>query len=233
MVELATDTEPVTPPVNGEPASTGRPSPPKPDDWKVSSTNGRQYIGRNDGRQGVIWRQGDESIAEARTRDSTPRDKRPRKSKRPKMPEAPRKVDLKELEATLAEALKAPAMLCATFGDEWAAEHFTVSGPYLARNLILASEHNPWLRQKLEEAATGQDAMMKVVSLVGVGGACFAYAVPPIIWWFNLPAPRKTREMFGIPERRQREPAYAASPESPAGAEGAAGAEPAAFPEAA
>jgi hypothetical protein len=167
--------------------------------------------------------------------DAPEPDRRPRrKSKRPPMPDAPRTVDLKELEATLAEALKAPALAAAAFGDEWAANHFTQAGPYLARNLILASQHNPWLKQKLEEAASGEDAMMKVVSLVGVGGALVTYIVPPIIWWLNLPVPSKTREMFGIPDRRERKPAYAAAqngqppgaeaaaqPESPVGAAGA------------
>jgi hypothetical protein len=210
MAELA---EPLTPP---EPAP-GQPEPtqPPPTEWRTD-TRGRDYIprrraGRPDGRQGNIIRQGDETIEQAIARDSKPRDERPRrKPKRPKMPEAPRKVDLKELEQTLAEALKAPAMMCATFGDDWAAEHFTRSGPYLARNLILASEHNPWLRARLEEAAAGGDAMMKLVSLVGVGGALFAYSIPPIVYWFNLPVPEKTREMFGIPPRRERTPAYAA-----------------------
>jgi hypothetical protein len=208
VVELADSTEEVAPPSPPPPPDNGRPP---TEAWKVGKT-GKEYIGRADGRQGVIWRVDTETIEQARERDTqSARDKRPkRKSRAPKLPDPPRKVDLKELEATLAEALKAPALLCASFGDEWAAEHFTASGPYLARNLILASEHNPWLRKRLEEAATGQDAMMKVVSLVGVGGACFAYAIPPIIYWFNLPAPKKTRDMFGIPERRIREPEYAA-----------------------
>jgi hypothetical protein len=206
--ELPTDTEDVGPPPPAEPAGNGKP---EPEPWNLSK-DGREYVGRK-GRQGIIYRQGTETVQQARDRDATPRDQRPkRKSKAPKLPDAPRTVDLKELEATVAEALKAPALLCASFGDEWAAEHFTVSGPYLARNLILASQHNPWLRKKLEEAATGQDAMMMVVSLVGVGGALFSYIIPPVIYWFNLPAPAKTRELFGIPDRREREPAYAAAP---------------------
>jgi hypothetical protein len=173
----------------------------------------------------VIYRHGEETVEQARERDRLEDaagvgDKRPkRKSKAPKMPPAPRGIDIKEIEATMAEALKAPALLCATFGDEWASDHFTTAGPYLARNLVIASEHNPWLRKKLEEAAAGQDAMVKVMALVGVGGAVFMYIVPPVIWWFNLPAPQKTRELFGIPERRahEREPAYAADqvPEAP------------------
>lgn len=187
--------------------------------WKLSKKNGKLYYNPRPGVRGarVIYREGGETIAEAIARDQREqeqalRDKRPKPHKTPKMPEPPRGVDLKELEHTLAEALKAPAMLCAGFGDEWAAEHFTKSGPYLARNLILASEHNPWLRRKLEEAATGEDAMMMVVSLVGVGGALFAYVVPPVIYWFNLPTPRKTRELFGIPDRKDRQPPpYAAN----------------------
>jgi hypothetical protein len=35
--------------------------------------------------------------------------------------------------------------------------------------------------------------------------------IPPVIYWFNLPAPAKTREMFGIPPRKGEQPAaYAA-----------------------
>jgi hypothetical protein len=199
---------PIAPPITEPPA----------EGWKADK-QGREYVARTSGKSGIIYRQGEETIEQARERDLKPKDKRPRrKAKRPPMPDAPRGLDLKELEATLAEALKSPAMICATFGDEWPAEHFTASGPYLARNLVMASEHNPWLRKKLEEAATGQDAMMKVVSLVGVGGALFSYSIPPIIYWLNLPVPAKTREMFGIPPRREHQPApnAATSPQQPA-----------------
>lgn len=210
MAELVDTVEQVTAPgENGHPPPT---PPPGPDEWKTSK-NGKEYTSRGDGRQGVIYRQGEETIEQARARylEEQKGEKRPkRKSKTPKMPEGPRKVDLKQLEATLAEALKSPALICATFGDEWASSHFTTAGPYLARNLILASEHNPWLRTKLEEAATGQDAAMMVISMISVGGAAFMYIIPPVIWWFNLPAPAKTREMFGIPERKGRKPDYAA-----------------------
>jgi len=207
----------------GPPGSEPAVEPPPPVDpleqgWKLSENNGKLYYNPTPGKRGskVIYRQGGETIAEAIARDQreraekVERDRRPRLKKTPKMPAAPRGVDLKELEQTLSEALKAPAMLCASFGEEWGAEHFTRSGPYLARNLVLASEHNPWLRRKLEEAATGEDAMMMVVSLVGVGGALFAYAVPPLVYFFNLPTPAKTRELFGIPDKRTRPADYAA-----------------------
>jgi hypothetical protein len=207
-------------------ALKGRPADaPPPRQWQQMK-DGRDYVprpmipGARRG-SGIIFRQDGETVEQALARDAAREtakqqgaDRRPKpKSKRPPMPEAPKAVDLKELERTIAEALKAPAIVCATFGDEWAANHFTASGPYLARNLIVASEHNPWLRKKLEEAATGQDAMMIVVSLVGVGGALFSYAIPPIIWWFNLPVSDQARQMFGIPARRK--PTYAATPESP------------------
>jgi hypothetical protein len=216
-----TTTTPADPAADlGEPVAP----PPAPGDsdigWKTDA-QGRQYTsgGAGSGLKGPIYRQAGETVEQARERRARdaqrPRDQRPRKTRRPAMPDGPKKPDLKELERVIAEALKAPAMICATFGDEWAAEHFTVSGPYLARNLIVASEHNPWLRRKLEEAAVGQDAMMIVVSLVGVGGALFAYAIPPIIYWFDLPVSDRARGMFGIPARRR--PAYAATT-TPAGA---------------
>src|SRR5215831_1279751 len=212
-------------PPGRDPTIVGPPPSADGDIWQVSK-QGRQYHNPTPGKRGarVVYRRGDETIAQAIARDQqelaeAARDKRPQKKKTPKMPDAPRGVDLKELESTIAEALKAPAMVCASFGDEWGAEHFAKSGPYLARNLILASEHNPWLRRKLEEAATGQDAMMMVVSLVGVGGALFAYVIPPVVYWFNLPAPAKTRELFGIPPRKGEQPAAYAADHPPQTAE--------------
>jgi hypothetical protein len=221
----------------GAPPGPDPPQPPNPppDEWRTSS-DGRVYVPRTDGVPGIIYRfDTDETVAQARERMKLPRDQRPKpKQRKPRTPkltdEKPKQADLKALEATLAEALKAPAMVCAMVGDEWSATHFTNAGPYLARNLVLASEHNPWLRRKLEEAATGEDAMMLVVSLVGVAGAVISYTLPPIVYWLNLPVAPKVREMFGIPDRKHppRPPEYtadangpyppAASAESPAGA---------------
>jgi hypothetical protein len=211
---MSATTESEAPSSNGTDSEPGAPEG-RSDGWRRDS-RGREYIPRpgSSGRgHGVLWRRGDETIEEATVRASRPRDERPRKTKRPPMPDAPKKPDLKELEHTIAEALKSPAIICATFGDEFGANHFATSGPYLARNLVVASDHNPWLRKKLEEAAVGQDAMMIMISAVGVGGALFAYAVPPIIWWFNLPVSDKAREMFGIPA--QRKPEYAATKSPP------------------
>jgi hypothetical protein len=203
------DAEPVAPPDSSE-------LPPPPDPGWSTDKNGKEYITKPAGR-GKIYRQPGETVEQALERDLTRRrDDAPRRKPRtPQMPKAPRKVDLKELEETLAEALKSPGALAAAFGDDWAASHFAGSGKYLARNLVLASEHNPWLRTKLEEAATGQDATMKLVSLIGVGGAFVMYIVPPVIWYLNLPVPEQTRSMFGIPPRRERSAEYAAGPVHP------------------
>lgn len=176
------------------------------DGWQRDKSN-REYI-KAVGRRGIIFRQGEETVAQALERDQQPKPQgRPQRkgANKPKTPPAPQKVDLKELEEMLANALKAPAMPAAAFGDEWAAEHFTNMGPFLARNLVLASETNPWLRRKLENAATGGDLMMQVVSLVGLGGACAMYIAPPLVWWLNLPIPEKGREMLGVPERRSED----------------------------
>lgn len=170
--------------------------------WRTDS-RGREYIPARD-RRGNLYRVGKESIAEALARDAAPaKDQRPRrKSKPPKKPPAPAKADLKELEKMLVEAFTSPSFVCATFGDEWGADHFTRQGPVLARNLIVASEHNPWLRRKLEEMAVGGELPIMLISMIGVAGALIGYAAPPLIYWLNLPVPDRARAMYGIPDRK-------------------------------
>ncbi len=184
--------------------------PPAGDGWQTAS-NGRRYV-KAVGRQGTVFQKGDETVDEALARDAArgngkPADKRPGsgRKKAPPKPPPPRQVDLKEIERELVEALSSPAMICATFGDAWAADHFTRQAPVLARNLVVAAERNPWLRRKLEQAATGGDVMMRLLALLGVGGAIVGYAVPPLIYWLNLPVPEQARLMFGIPPRREDE----------------------------
>lgn len=189
--------------------------------WEVDK-RGRRYVKHPDGGR-VVFRRGEETIAEALTRDATAPpsgDKRPRaKSKKPKLPPPPSHIDLKQLEQALVEALSTPAMGAAMIGDEWAANHFTTQAPLLARNLVLASEHNPWLRRKLEAAATGQDTAMAALAMLGLAGAAFAYAVPPIVWWLNLPVPDRARVMFNIPPAREKPTSDAPGPESTPAAE--------------
>lgn len=184
--------------------------------WKRDK-NGKEYI-VPPGRRGNLYRRGDESVLDAIERDGRPKDQRPRKPKTVKKPKAPTGTDLRELEEILSEAFKAPAVVCAMAGDEWAANHFTMSGPALARNLVVSSEKNPWLRKKLEDAATGGDAMVQLMTMFALGGAIFMYIAPPAVHWFNLPVPNKAREMFGIPDRRMpdgapahQEPTFAAA----------------------
>jgi hypothetical protein len=175
--------------------------------WKRNKA-GREYI-VNPGRKGMLFRQGDESVGEAILRAGLPDDPAPkRKSKAGRhKPDPPPATDLRELEAMLAESFKSPAVVCAMAGDEWGAHHFDMAGPALARNLVVASQHNPWLRKKLEAASTGGDAAIQLMSMAALGGAIIMYVGPPVVHWFNLPVPDKAREMFGIPDRRPAEDA--------------------------
>lgn len=217
--------------------ATGPPDPAAEDGWKIDKQK-RKFVAAR-GRSGIVYRQGNETVEEALARDAKgPRDKPPKKKKGDpaaaaataaavagKGP-APSKQGLKELEHALAEGLRAPAMAAAMVGDEWLAEHFMKQGPVLARNLVMASEHNPWLRAKLEAAMQGEDIMIKVMTMMTVGGAVIGYVVPPIIYLVNPPfVSEKAREMFGVPERRpdhEEGPRAPATP--PAHAAGAAGA---------
>jgi hypothetical protein len=177
-------------------------APPK-ENWRIDGQS-RAYIPAR-GRSGLIYRQGSETIGEALARDAKgPQDKKPKK-KAKKAPPAPTQTSLKELEYALAEGLSAPAMICAGYGDEWGANHFTLQGPKLARNLVKASEHNPWLRAKLEAAMLGEDYMITIITTMGVAGAVFGYAIPPLIYYLNpsFVSP-KTREMFDIPPREEK-----------------------------
>jgi hypothetical protein len=181
------------------------------DGWRRDSKE-REYVPRR-GRSGVIYRQGTETVDEARARDAKgPKEKPPKPKPRPKPP-APSKPTLKELEHELAEALSMPSMVCAMKGDTWAANHFTKEGPILARNLVTAAEHNTWLRAKLEAALSGEELLVKLITAMGVAGALFAYAIPPMIFYVNPPfVSKETREMFGVPERKKEADAPSAPP---------------------
>lgn len=203
--------DPVEPPA--PPADNGAAG----EEWQWSKDRSFQYVGRTTGKPGIIRRQGDESIEEARARDAAGTEKRPRRQKRdkPKLAEPPKRLDSRELEASLTMALKAPGALAMTLAqDEWLPEHFNLTAPALSRQVILASEHNPWLRRRIEEAATGQDAMWAVISLIGMGTAIFSYAVPPIVYLFNLPVPPSARARWGMPDK-PRPPYAATTPPAP------------------
>ena len=198
-----------------------RPPAPAPE-WK-RNRKGREYVSAQ-GRSGVVWRLEDESVEEALERDRVrleadePPRRRDRKKTKLPPPPAPAKTDLRELEKLLAEVLQAPAMACALAGDDWAANHFTNQGPVLARTLVSAAEHNPWLRSKLEAAAGGDELAIRLMGISTVVVAAVGYLIPPLIWWFNVPVSPGARAMFGIPPPRRparpipQTPAYAADP---------------------
>lgn len=177
-------------------------APPAADEWQKGKT-GKEYVSAR-GRSGVIYRQGTESVQEALDRDAAgPRDTRPKPKPRVPKPPPPASKSLKEVEKALADGLRAPGMVCTMFGDEWAANHFYTAGPGLARQLVAAAEHNPWLREKLEAAASGEDFAVKLMAMLGLTGAVIAYAGPPIIYFANLNVPPQAREMMQIPIRQQ------------------------------
>jgi hypothetical protein len=206
------DERPIEPSA-GEPGRAGGPAQGPPvqspvgDVWNVDK-QGRQYVPAQ-GRSGIVYRREGETVAQALKRDGH-RDQRPKPKRKAKVPPPPSELDLRELEKLLADALASPAYACAMAGDEWAANHFTTQGPLLARNLVAAAEHNPWLRRKLEAAMEGGDLAMQLVVMLGLSGSLLGYAAPPLIYWFNIPVPDRARELFSIPRRRGH-----AEPESP------------------
>lgn len=180
------------------------------EEW-LTDARGRDYVPRRDGRQGIIARQGSETVEQARERDGKPKPPRPKRTKKPKLPEPPKGVDLKLIEKELEQALKAPAAIFMVMGEEWPAQHVDICAPGVARNLVLAAEHNPWLRRQLEEIATGQAAMGKIISITSLAGSTFIYVVPLLVYFGLLPVPQRARAMLGdIPYRnhpRQDAPA--------------------------
>lgn len=184
------------------------PQEPQGDVWKLNK-QGKQYINAPH-RTGYILRRGEETIAEAIERDRRPKDQMPKakkgKPKAPTMPDRPDDVDLRAVEEVLAEAFRSPAMVAAMLNDEYLANHFTMHGPHLARNLVKNAEVNPWLRIQLEKMAAGGTAAVTLFSLMGLAGAILAYIGPPVVYIFDLPVGDGARMMMQIPpSRRERQ----------------------------
>lgn len=198
--------------------------------WKTDK-QGRQYAPAR-GRSGVVYRQGTESLEEAYARDGQgPKDRKPRGKSKTNLPPKPTAIDARQLEHALTELLQSPGFAAAMAGDEFLTDHFAKQGPNLARNLVAASQRNPWLRQKLEALMVGDEFMVKLMTTIGVGGAVISYAVPPILYVLPMGGERvdRAREMFGVPERPTKEEpradtAPAAPPAPPEGAPAPAGA---------
>lgn len=170
-----TEAPPYDPPANGEVDVEWRPD-----------TKGREFVPAK-GRSGVVYRQGEETPDQAWERDqeAQERKKRTPKAKTRRKPPAPTQVTLKELEHALNEALSAPAMIAAMNGDEWGAQHFSTQAPAVSRNLVKCAEHNPWVREKLIALMAGEGALMNVMVFASLGAACFAYVVPPVVYYLN------------------------------------------------
>jgi hypothetical protein len=92
--------------------------------------------------------------------------------------------------------------MCASMGDEWGAQHFTTQAPLLARNIVAISEHNPWLRAKLEQMAAGESVLANAMLIMVLGKSLIEYALPPIIYYANPPfISPKARALLNVPER--------------------------------
>jgi len=209
----------------GEPDVTA-PPPAADDGWRTHK-NGKQYI---PGSKGIIYREGSETIEEAKVRDARgPRDKPPKRKPKPpaagKLPPKPTEISLQQLEYELAEALSSPANMAAAAGDQYMADHFAREGPRLARHIVVAAKYNPWLLRKLEAAAIGDaDVLIRVIMSMGLAGALVSYSIVPVVYYLDPPfISQRARAMYRIPERHpeDQEAPGAESPEAPTGAEAA------------
>ena len=173
-------------------------------EWKVDKL-GREYTNRPPGRSGVILRQGEETIDQARERDAKGPAKKAPKRKTERKPPAPTEISMKELEHQLRQALEAPAYLAAMREDAWGVQHFQQQAPRLARNMVACAEGNEWFRAKLIAAMAGEGVLVNVMMFASLGAAAFAYVIPPIVHYLNPPfipdrAGELIRARYNIPD---------------------------------
>lgn len=95
-----------------------------------------------------------------------------------------------QIEEALAEILCAPSMVTVMFGDQWATEHFTLTGKELAHRIAVTSERHSQLRAWCEKALDSE-------SILVVGLAFAAYTIPPLLHWNIIPGPGA--DMLGVP----------------------------------
>lgn len=212
-----------------DPAGAARP---QPDDGWQTAKNGRQFAS-NPGGGWPVWRRGDESVQEALLRAAEVKPDRAPKSKRKRQAatagaaaKAPADVagTTRKIEEACAAILTAPAIGCAMFGDEWGANHFQVQGERFAATLARSSEHNPWLRARLEKLTEGELAIAAVLTSVSLTAAAAGYIAPPVIKYMNLPVHPRARAMLGVPPdpadqlaaRRAQQAPPAGDPQAPA-----------------
>lgn len=201
---------------NGPAAGKDAGAPPA-DGWERDS-RGRAWVKAPDGHPAAgkgrnIYRRGDETIAEALERTARPdQDRKPPKPRAKKLPKRETsEVDLKTVEVALAQVFMAPGQVAgALLQDQWLLLHFQARGPELARALVNAAEHNPWLRKKLLELAAGGAAAMQLQAIILLALAAAGYAIPPLAYLlgWQIPPVVQVAVLGGpIPERPRPAPA--------------------------
>ena len=226
MSILAEDvTTEVQPPAGGETATrAGTDAGAAAADGWERDARGRAYIKAPEGhpaaaRGGNVYRRGEETVDQALERAGRPdADKKPPKPRAKKLPKREtNEVDLKAVEAALAQVFQAPGQVAGMLlQDEWLFLHFQARGPELARALVNAAEHNPWLRKKLLELAQGGAAAMQLQAIVLLALAAAGYAIPPLAYmlgWEIHPVVQVSLLGGPIPQKPRPSPA-----QQPAGA---------------
>jgi hypothetical protein len=213
--ELAADPPPIaSEPAHGDAGAAG---------WEKDG-RGRYYVKPPEGGN-VVFRRGEETVAEALERAARPdKDKKPPPKPRKKAMPKREAVDLKAIEEAIGQVFAAPGQVAGMMlQDEWIMAHFMVRGPELARALCNASEHNPWLRKKLIEISTGGAAAMQLQAFVMLAIASASYAIPPAAYLlgFNDRIPTFVQvSVLGGPIPTRAQPARPGNPivaENPAG----------------
>ena len=188
-----------------------------PAGWQKDG-RGRMYV-KPPGGGNVVFRRDEETVEQALERASRPDADKPPKPRKKKLPKSEtNEADLKTVEAALAQVFMAPGQVAgALLRDQWLLLHFQARGPELARALTNAAEHNPWLRKKLLELASGGAAAMQLQAIVLLALAAAGYAVPPLAYllgWDISPVIQMAVLGGPIPGRPRPSPAQQPAPDA-------------------
>jgi hypothetical protein len=169
-------------------------------EWKQDK-KGRYYIPRVEGAGGgMIWRKGDETVDEARARDTERSQHKKRSDPKPGGKHAaksgPPKATTAELESFLAELLVMPAIPVKTLlGCDYCMHHFLTQGPLAAHQIAELSTDNPALRRLLERMYVSWTSLT-------YGAVLAAYIGKPLLH-HAAPAPvlEAAGPFLGVPPR--------------------------------
>jgi hypothetical protein len=120
----------------------------------------------------------------------------PEKRRGRKPGDAQLKADLKEIEAKLADLLKAPAIPMEAAGDAWPACHIEDRAPALAHAITETARNNVQLREKLLQ-------LLRVGDGAGLVFAALAYAAPVALYYGVIPVPPPIRAQLPVPQREE------------------------------